>query len=149
MTISESYDDTNIFARIIRGDAPAARVYESESVLAFMDVFPQSEGHVLVIPKGNARNILDIDPQSLDDLTRIVQRIAKALYASLRPDGILVLQATGAVAGQTVAHLHFHVIPCRTGQPLKGHGHGQMADMTDLLKLAYVIASHLDDPCIP
>ncbi|HVJ55000.1 MAG TPA: HIT family protein [Aliidongia sp.] len=146
MSIEGIYDDANIFAKIVRGEAPAVKVHETESVIAFMDIFPQSTGHVLVIPKaGAARNIFDIEPAALSDLMHVVQRVAKAARAALQPDGVIVLQANGQAAGQTVYHLHFHVIPCWAGQPLKGHGHGEMAAIDDLRKLAETIAASLED----
>jgi histidine triad (HIT) family protein len=144
MNIEGAYDDTNIFAKILRGEAPAVKLYEDGAVLAFMDLFPQSIGHVLVIPKqSRTRNILDVPPTVLADLMGIVQKIARAAHIALRPDGIIVGQFNGQAAGQTVDHLHFHVIPCWTGQPLKGHGQAQKADTGDLLRVAKKIAAAL------
>src|SRR6478609_4467716 len=103
MSLDGTYDADNIFAKILRGDMPAVRVFEDHDVLAFMDVFPQSRGHVLVIPKhSTARNLLDEDPARLDKLILGVQRVARAVRSALKPDGIQVIQYNGAPAGQSV-----------------------------------------------
>ncbi len=145
MSIDGKYDDANIFAKILRGEAPSARVYENDHVLAFMDVFPQSKGHTLVILKeAKARNILDVEPEALRHMIVDVQRIARAVRAALKPDGIVVTQFNGAAAGQTVFHLHFHIIPRWEGQPLGRHGQGGMADPQELAALARQIADAID-----
>lgn len=137
MSLVGSYDDANIFAKIVRGEMPSIKVYEDDAVLAFMDVFPQSPGHCLVISKtARARNLLEIDPADLAILINTVQQVAKAVEASLKPDGIAIMQLNGAPAGQTVFHLHFHVIPRYEGTAMTGHGQGRMADMADLENLA-------------
>ena len=137
-----AYNHDNIFAKILRGDVPSVPVYEDKEVLAFMDVFPQALGHVLVISKTSlARNILEIDHSSLQRLIVVVQNIAAAVSVALKPDGVLVWQANGQAAGQTVDHFHFHVIPRWEGQPMKGHGHGVMADQDDLKITAERIAA--------
>jgi histidine triad (HIT) family protein len=121
------YDSGNIFAKILRGEIPSHRVYEDEDVIAFMDVMPQSEGHTLVVPKAPSRNLLDADPAVLAKLIPVVQRVANAAKAAFNADGITVMQFNEAPAGQTVFHLHFHVIPRFDGQPLKSHS-GRMED---------------------
>ena len=121
------YDSGNIFAKILRGEIPSHRVYEDEDVIAFMDVMPQSEGHTLVVPKALSRNLLDADPAVLAKLIPVVQRVANAAKAAFNADGITVMQFNEAPAGQTVFHLHFHVIPRFDGQPLKAHS-GRMED---------------------
>jgi histidine triad (HIT) family protein len=144
MSLDGTYDDGNIFAKILRGEAPAARVFEDEHVLAFMDVFPQARGHTLVIPKhSTARNLLDEEPQVLADLIAGVQRVARAVRAALEPDGIVVTQFNGAAAGQTVHHLHFHIIPRWDGVPLGRHAGGGMADPAELKVLAEQIAAKI------
>jgi histidine triad (HIT) family protein len=146
MIVEGTYDRDNPFAKILRNEASAAKVYEDADVLAFMDLFPQSEGHVLVIPKtGIARNILDVEAAVLIKLVQGVQRVTKAVHKALRPDGVIVTQFNGQAAGQTVYHLHFHVIPCWAGQPLKGHAHGVMAAADHLHLLARKIAACLED----
>ena len=142
MSLDGTYDEDNIFARILRGEAPAARVFEDEHVLAFMDVFPQSKGHVLVIPKhSRARNLLDEEPQILADLMLGVQRVARAVAAALKPDGVVITQFNGAAAGQTVYHLHVHIIPRWESVPLGRHAGGAMADPAELKALADKIAA--------
>ena len=143
MSLDGTYDDGNIFAKILRGEAPAVRVFEDEQVLAFMDVFPQSRGHVLVIPKATkARNLLEVEASVLADLMAGVQRVAMAVRAALNPDGIVVTQFNGSAAGQTVYHLHVHIIPRWEGVALARHG-GGMADMAELRVLADQIAAKM------
>ena len=145
MSIDGQYDDANIFAKILRAEIPAARVYEDDHVLAFMDVFPQSHGHTLVILKeSKARNILDVEPEALEHMILGVQRVARAVRAALKPDGIVVTQFNGAPAGQTIFHLHFHIIPRWEGQALGRHGAGGMADAGELGALAKQIAAQID-----
>jgi histidine triad (HIT) family protein len=137
MTLHAAYDPSNIFAKILSGDMPAVKVYEDDVALAFMDVFPQSEGHTLVIPKGvTACNLLDMPPEKLGPYMQAVQKVAQAVEAALTPDGLVVTQFNGAAAGQTVYHLHFHIIPRTEGEALGRHGGGGMADMGELEKLA-------------
>ncbi len=144
MSLDGTYDAGNIFAKILRGEAPAAKVFEDDHVLAFMDVFPQAKGHTLVIPKHSvARNLMDEDPAVLAPLILGVQRVTRAVRAALKPDGIVVTQFNGAPAGQTIFHLHFHIIPRWDGVALKGHGVGGMADMDELKALAEQIAAQI------
>lgn len=121
------YDSNNIFAKILRGEIPSHRVYEDEATLAFMDVMPQAEGHVLVLPKAPSRNILDADSTTLPALIVTVQKIAIAVKEAFDADGVTIMQFNEPPAGQSVFHLHFHVIPRRDGIPLKPHS-GQMED---------------------
>lgn len=144
MSLDGRYDEDNIFAKIIRGDLPAAKVFEDAHVLAFMDVFPQSRGHTLVVSKkSRARNLLDVEADVLSHVILDVQRVAKAMTAALRPDGLVMTQFNGAAAGQTVFHLHFHLIPRYAGEPLRPHGEGGMADPAELAELARLIASEI------
>jgi histidine triad (HIT) family protein len=144
MSLDGTYDDGNIFAKILRGEAAAVRVFEDDHVLAFMDVFPQSRGHALVIPKHNAaRNLLDAEPQVVGTLMLGVQRVARAMRAALKPDGISIMQFNGAPAGQTVFHLHVHIIPRWEGQALGRHAGGGMADLKELQRLADQIAAQI------
>jgi histidine triad (HIT) family protein len=144
MPLDGTYDINNVFARILRGELPAAKVYEDAEVLAFMDAFPQSEGHVLVISKtSTARNLLEVDAQTLSALMSVAQKVGAALRSTLKPDGLLLMQANGAAAGQTVYHLHFHIIPRWTDRPMKGHGKAEAADPTQLRDLARRIAAAL------
>ncbi len=109
-----------------------------------MDVFPQSRGHTLVVSKqSRARNLLDVEPEDLAYLIQGVQRVTHAVNAALTPDGIVVTQFNGSTAGQTVFHLHFHIIPRWEGVALGRHGGGQMADMDELAHLAHQIAAQI------
>ena len=145
MTLQAPYEPDNIFARILRGEVPSVKVWEDDHILAFMDVFPQSEGHVLVVSKtSTARTLLDIEPEVLARLTAAVQRTARAVDRALSPDGFQILQYNGEAGGQTVFHLHFHIVPRWTGRTLKGHGHAPMAEAADLRILADRIAAALD-----
>lgn len=112
MSLTGAYDPENIFSKILSGGIPSVKVWEDEDVLAFMDVFPQSEGHVLVISKtSRARNLLEVEPEVLAKLTAAVQRTAKAVTKALEPEGFSIMQFNGEAGGQTVYHLHFHIIP--------------------------------------
>jgi histidine triad (HIT) family protein len=142
MSLTGAYDPANVFARMLRGEIPATRVYEDADTLAFMDIFPQSRGHVLVIPKNaEARNLLELDPALVAPLMLSVQKVAKAVTTALQPDGVVILQFNGAPAGQTVFHLHFHIIPRYEGVEMKGHGQAPMADTAELAALAAQIAA--------
>ena len=144
MSLDGAYDQGNIFAKILRGEMPAARVFEDDHVLAFMDVFPQARGHTLVIPKHSAaRNLLEEEPQVLGPLILGVQRVARAVRAALNPDGIVITQFNGAPAGQTIFHLHFHIIPRWDGVALGRHAGGGMADPAELSALAEQIAAKI------
>ena len=114
-----SYDSNNVFAKILRGEFPAYKVYEDDKVLAFLDIMPQAPGHTLVVPKSAARNILDIAPDDLADLIKVTQKIARTAIKVFAADGLNVFQFNEPAAGQTVFHLHFHVIPRKEGVPLK------------------------------
>ena len=140
MSLDGAYERDNIFGKILRGEMPSAKVFEDDAVLAFMDVFPQSRGHVLVAPKAEARNLLDVDAGVLSDTIVRVQRVARAVREALQPDGLTVMQFNGSAGGQTVFHLHFHVIPRWEGQAMGRHGGGGMADQAELATLAQQIA---------
>jgi len=145
MSLHGAYDPDNIFAKILRGDMPSVKVWEDDDVLAFMDVFPQSEGHVLVVSKtSTARNILEIEPEALARLTAAVQRTARAVEKALKPEGLSLMQFNGDAGGQTVFHLHFHIVPRWADRPMKGHDHAPMADAEQLKVLAQRIAAELD-----
>ncbi len=116
-----AYDTNNIFAKILRGEIPSHRVYEDEAVVAFMDVMPQGPGHTLVVPKASSRNLLDADPSTLGPLFTVVQKVAIAVKQALGADGVTVMQFNEPASGQTVYHLHVHVIPRFDGIPLKPH----------------------------
>jgi histidine triad (HIT) family protein len=143
MSLDGQYDESNIFARIIRGEIPSARIYEDETTLAIMDAFPQARGHALVLHKtSRARNLLDAEPQALSDLIATVQKIARASRTALKPDGLTVIQFNGAPAGQTIFHLHFHILPKWEGVAAGPHAKGQ-GDPAELAALASTIASEI------
>ena len=144
MSLDGTYDDANIFAKIVRGEIPSAKVFEDDDVLAFMDAFPQSKGHCLVISKtSKARNLLEVEADVLVKVMAAVQRLTRAARKALKPDGLVVTQFNGAPAGQTIFHLHVHVIPRFEGEALGRHG-GGMADPAELQALAAQIRAALD-----
>lgn len=144
MSLDGRYDADNIFAKIIRGEIPSVKLFEDDKVLAFMDVFPQSRGHALVISKiSQARNILEAEPEVLSDLAAATQKLVRAVVSALKPDGVIVTQFNGAPAGQTIFHLHFHVIPRYEGEALGRHGEGGMANVEELKALAAKISAAL------
>lgn len=111
----QAYDDSNIFAKILRGEIPCTKVYEDDVALAFMDIMPQVEGHILVISKSRARTLLDIDPDALGALMQRVQRVGRAAVKALGADGLTLQQFSESAGGQSVFHLHFHLLPRRAG----------------------------------
>jgi histidine triad (HIT) family protein len=129
------YDNDNVFAKIIRGELPAFKVFEDARALAFMDAMPQSEGHTLVVPKSPARNFFDIEPAVLAELIKSTQHVAKAVRKAFNPAGMRIVQFNESAAGQTVFHIHFHIIPCYEGTPLKSHNR-DWADKTVLAQHA-------------
>lgn len=120
-----SYDDTNIFAKILRGELPSHKIYEDADTFAFMDIMPRGDGHCLVIPKLPSRNILDADADSLGTLMRSVQKVAQAVVKAFSADGVTIQQFNEPAGGQVVFHLHFHIIPRFDGVALRPHT-GQM-----------------------
>jgi histidine triad (HIT) family protein len=138
-----AYDETNIFAKILRGELPAHKVYEDEAALAFMDVMPRADGHVLVIPKTPARNILDVDPQILGAFMTRVQKVARAVKAGLGAEGVTIQQFNEGAGGQIIFHLHFHILPRWTGVDLRPHS-GVMEKPEILDGLAKKIAAAIE-----
>jgi histidine triad (HIT) family protein len=116
------YDPNNIFAKILRGDAPCVKIYEDEVSLAFMDVMPRAEGHTLVIPKVSARNLFDIEPEALARFMPSVQKVAHAVRDGMKAEGVTLMQFNEEAGGQQVFHLHFHVLPRWTGVSLRPPG---------------------------
>jgi histidine triad (HIT) family protein len=116
------YDNQNIFAKILRGEAPCVKLYEDAHAFAFMDIMPRAPGHLLVIPKTPARNILDIPADALAAMMPAVQKLARAAKTALDADGVLVMQFSEPASGQVVFHLHVHVIPAFAGVALKPPG---------------------------
>lgn len=114
-----SYDPNNVFAKILRGELPAHKVFEDDRSFAFLDIMPRAPGHTLVIPKKPVRNILDIAPDDLADLIKTTQRIARAAVEAFDADGLTIQQFNEPAGGQVVFHLHIHVIPRKIGMALK------------------------------
>lgn len=137
-----AYDRNNIFARILRGEIPCVKVFEDDKTLAFMDVMPESEGHVLVVPKEDAQDILDLSAEGLAAMIATVQMVARAVDKALAPDGIQLRQYNGAPAGQTIFHVHFHILPIREGVGMAAHGK-VMVDAAKLEPIAAKIRSCL------
>ena len=142
MSLNGAYDDDNIFAKILRGEMPCVKVYEDEHVLSFMDIFPQAKGHTLVVPKQPVRNLLEMSDEALSAAMPRVKRIANAVKDALEPDGLVITQFNGAPAGQTVFHVHIHIIPRWEGETLGAHGGGQ-ADIGELETLAAQVKARL------
>ncbi len=144
MSLAGDYDGNNIFAKILRGESPCVKIFEDDDVLAFMDIFPQSQGHCLVIPKNTtARNLLEFPSDRLGAYFASVQKLAKAVTKAFEPDGVVVTQFNGAPAGQTVFHLHVHVLPRYTILPLAPHHGGKPADLAVLREQAARIVAAL------
>jgi len=143
MSLHGEYDRDNIFAKMIRGEIEAVKVYEDEHVLSIMDIFPQAEGHTLVIPKEPARNLLELSDECARETITRVKRIAKAVADGLEPDGVVVTQFNGAPAGQSIFHIHFHVIPRWEGRGLGHHGGGEQVDAGRLEPIAEKIRAAL------
>ena len=137
-----AYDPSNVFAKVLRGELPCDKIYEDADTLAFLDIMPRTDGHALVITKSEARDLFDVSPQVLAALMRTVQTLAPVIRDAIGADGVLIQQFNGAAAGQTVLHLHFHIIPIKAGVPLKPHA-GQMADQTKLAATAEKIRKRL------
>ena len=139
-----AYDRNNIFAKILRGEIPCHKVYEDEQTLAFMDVMPQSDGHALVIPKYEAENLHQLPVAQLQSLIAHTQRIAGAAMKAFKADGITLMQFNGEAGGQTVFHIHFHVVPRYLGKPMASHAR-QFADQAVLAKQAELLRAALND----
>ncbi len=140
--MTTAYDDANIFAKILRGEAPAIKVHETDRTLAFLDIMPQAEGHTLVIPKAPAANLFDLAPDMLQELIVSTQTVARAVKAAMDAPGIMIAQLNGPAAGQTVFHIHFHIIPRHEGVEMAMHARG-MADTTILEQHAEKIRAAL------
>ncbi len=138
-----TYDSDNIFAKILRKEIPATEIFEGHHCMAIMDAFPQSKGHALIIPKAVSRNILDADPVQLALVIPYVQKLAIAIKKALKADGIRIAQFNEIAAGQTVFHLHWHIIPVYEGVQLEPHA-ATMAPADELAEMAQLIRAELD-----
>lgn len=138
-----AYDSGNVFARILRGEIQAHTVYEDPQTLAFMDVMPQSDGHTLVIPKTQAENLFDLPPDALVATILTTQRVARAVKKAFDAPGVMIAQLNGRGAGQSVFHIHFHIVPRYEGIDLKFHAR-EMADPKLLAEHAAKVRAALD-----
>jgi histidine triad (HIT) family protein len=138
-----AYDRNNVFARILRGEIPAHKVCEDELTLAFMDVMPQADGHALVIPKAEAENIFELAPDALSATILTTQRVARAVKKAFDAPGVMIAQLNGPAAGQSVFHIHFHVLPRHAGLELRLHARG-MADPAVIAEHAARVRAALD-----
>jgi histidine triad (HIT) family protein len=136
------YDPNNIFAKILRGEIPCVKIYEDMRTLSFMDVMPQADGHTLVIPKDQAENIFDLSPGGAAALIATTQMVAKAVKKALACPGLMLVQLNGAASGQSVMHVHFHIIPRTAGIDLKFHARS-MVDPKTLEPIAAKIRAAL------
>lgn len=143
MSLEGVYDPQNIFARMMRGEIPYVAISEDAHHLAILDLFPQSRGHSLIIPKVSARNLLEFPSEQIAPLFTRVQIVAQAIQRALKPDGLIITQFNGEPAGQSVFHLHVHIIPRYVGQAMVGHGTGTKADPVTLATLAQAIRAQL------
>ncbi|MBN9553793.1 MAG: HIT family protein [Alphaproteobacteria bacterium] len=137
-----AYDSSNVFAKILRGEIPCVKVFEDDKTLAFMDVMPQAEGHVLVIPKEAAESVLELSPAGAAAMMATTQKIARAVKKSLDAPGIMLAMLNGAPAGQSVFHVHFHIIPRSAGVDMGLHARG-MVDPRSLEPVAAKIRAAL------
>ncbi|HEY1710239.1 MAG TPA: HIT family protein [Rhizomicrobium sp.] len=117
-----TYDPNNVFAKILRGELPCVKVYEDALTLSFMDIMPSVEGHTLVITKEPAEGILDLSVEGAQALIATTQKIARAVKAGLQPEGLMLLQLNGTAAGQSIPHIHFHILPRNEGLSMTIHG---------------------------
>lgn len=138
-----TYDPNNVFAKVLRGELPSHEIYEDEDTLAFLDIMPRAEGHALVITKEKARDLFDVSPQALAKLMAVVQKLSPQIKEAVGADGVLIAQYNGAAAGQTVFHLHVHIIPRKAGVELKPHS-GKMEDQAKLAATAEKIRKRLN-----
>ena len=142
-----AYDNDNIFAKILRGELPCHKIHEDSDTLAFLDIMPQSKGHTLVLPKAPFENIFDIDEASLCRLMSTVRRLAPVIRDAMGADGIRLMQFNGKAAGQTVFHIHVHIIPRYKGVALKHHG-AQPQQAEILEKNAAIIRAALEKAAV-
>ena len=138
-----AYDDNNVFAKVLRGEIPCHKIYEDEDTLAFLDIMPRTEGHALVVTKEKARDLFAVRPEALAKLMAVVQKLAPVIQEAMGAEGVLIQQFNGAAAGQTVFHLHVHVIPRKAGEALKPHA-GKMADQAALAATAEKIRKKIN-----
>jgi histidine triad (HIT) family protein len=140
--LSDPYDEQNIFAKILRGDLPSIKIYEDDETLAFMDIMPQTDGHVLVIPKRPAVHLLTLPDDIAGPILITARKVADAVRKAMGADGIMIAQLSGSDAGQTVPHFHIHILPRHNGIDLAFHAR-DVADMDELAEIADKIKAEL------
>ena len=138
-----AYDENNVFAKVLRGEIPCHKIYEDDDTLAFLDIMPRTEGHALVVTKEKARDLFDVSSKALAKLMAVVQKLAPKIKDAMGAEGVLVQQFNGTAAGQTVFHLHVHIIPRKEGEALKPHA-GRMEDQAKLAATAEKIRNALE-----
>lgn len=138
-----AYDPQNVFAKILRGELPCLKLHEDAHTLSFMDIMPQSDGHVLVIPKEPAETLLDLSEDSLLACMRVVHRMTRCVKQAMNSDGVMLAQLSGSAAGQTVPHVHFHIVPRYAGEPMRMHAVVQ-EDPEKLRQFAAQISAELE-----
>ena len=137
-----AYNPENIFAKMLKGEIPYHKIYEDGDTMAFLDIMPRTEGHALVITKEPAVDLFAISAQGLDKLMAVVQKLAPQIKAAVGADGVMIQQFNGEAAGQTVLHLHVHIVPIKEGVPVKPHA-GDMANADELAATAEKIKAVL------
>lgn len=142
MQLGDPYDNNNVFAKILRDEMPSIRVFEDDMTVAFMDVMPQVTGHVLVIPKSPATNLLTLDAKYAQAMMLTTQKVGQAVQQAMKAPGFMIAQLNGTAAGQTVFHIHMHIMPRHAGLDFKMHAQ-DMADMAELEKTAKLIRAEL------
>lgn len=146
MSLDGAYDEGNVFALIIQGKIPSTKIHEDAHTLSFLDIMPQTKGHALVISKwSKARNLLEMEDEAIAQVMATTKKVAAAIRAALKPDGIQIAQFNGAPAGQTIFHMHVHILPRWSGDPagFVAHGQGGQADPAQLAALAQEIRAYL------
>jgi histidine triad (HIT) family protein len=136
------HDPSCLFCKIIAREIPSVKIYEDDETYAFMDLFPQTKGHCLVIPKNHSANMFEASIQDINASMAVVKKLAPAVKLALNADGIVITQFNGAAAGQTVFHIHYHILPAYEGVPMKRHA-GDQADVADLQATAAKIIDAL------
>lgn len=131
-----------LFCKIAAKEIPSVRVYEDELVFAMMDIFPESKGHLLIIPNAHAENLFEVPDETLAHIIKVSKRIAVASKQAMQADGIKIVQFNGASAGQTVFHYHMHVVPAYEGAAFKRHA-GDPANQEMLVEQAELIKAEL------
>ncbi|MCH1542502.1 MAG: HIT family protein [Alphaproteobacteria bacterium] len=140
--LDDTYDENNIFAKILRGEMPNITLYEDEMTLAFMDIMPQAVGHSLVIPKEPAVTFLDLSEDGAAAVMATAKKVAAAIVQATDAPGFMMAQLNSSAAGQTVPHFHMHILPRHDGLELEFHAR-KPEDMVVLNETADKIRAYL------